>query len=300
MKNLFLVSALLLLSLISHAQPKVSFTFDDGALNDKPGYPFEQWNDMLLKNLDKAGVHAIFFVSGYDKESEKGRFLLNSWNEKGHKIANHTFTHPNYNSKNVTFENFRHELLQNDSLIRQYSNYLPMFRFPYLKEGDTEEKVNLFRALLKEQNYRNGHVTIDASDWYIESRLIKRLKENPDADLEGFKKFYLQHIFERAKYYEELSLSLTGRHINHTLLLHHNLSAALFLGDLIEMFRENGWEIISADEAYKDEVFTKVPAHAGESLIWALAKQSGKFEGVLRYPAEDSRYEKDKMDALGL
>ena len=39
---------------------------------------------------------------------------------------------------------------------------------------------------------------------------------------------------------------------------------------------------------------------AGESLIWALAKQSGKYEDLLRYPAEDEEYEKDKMDALGL
>ena len=174
----FLLLFLFVLSSIAaHAQPKVSFTFDDGSLSDRPGYPSEQWNDMLLNNLDEAGVKAIFFVSGFDKESEKGHFLLNSWNEKGHKIANHTFTHPNYNSKNVSFEDFRNELLRNDSLIRRYNNYLPMFRFPYLKEGDTEEKVSLFRDFLKEQNYRNGHVTIDASDWYIDSRLIKKLKE---------------------------------------------------------------------------------------------------------------------------
>jgi hypothetical protein len=35
-------------------------------------------------------------------------------------------------------------------------------------------------------------------------------------------------------------------------------------------------------------------------LIWALAKQSGKFEDQLRYPAEDSQYEKDAMDKKGL
>ena len=39
---------------------------------------------------------------------------------------------------------------------------------------------------------------------------------------------------------------------------------------------------------------------AGESLIWVLAKQSGKYDSMLRYPAEDERYEKEKMDALGL
>jgi hypothetical protein len=39
---------------------------------------------------------------------------------------------------------------------------------------------------------------------------------------------------------------------------------------------------------------------AGESLIWALAKETGKFDKVLRYPGEDSEYENAKMDKLGL
>ena len=39
---------------------------------------------------------------------------------------------------------------------------------------------------------------------------------------------------------------------------------------------------------------------AGESIIWALAKESKRFESMLRYPGEDGDYEKDKMDRLGL
>lgn len=86
------------------------------------------------------------------------------------------------------------------------------------------------------------------------------------------------------------------------LLLHHNLAAALFLGDLIEYFEVNGWNVIDTDKAYQDKIYDQTPGTvpAGESLIWSLAKQSGKFEHVLRYPAEDSQYEKPLMDKLGL
>jgi hypothetical protein len=103
-------------------------------------------------------------------------------------------------------------------------------------------------------------------------------------------------------YYEELAFTLKGRHIQHTLLLHHNLASALFLGDLIKMFKEKGWRIVNAAEAFKDDIFRQQPSNvpAGESLIWALAKESGKFDAILRYPAEDSSYETDKMDKLGL
>ena len=123
-----------------------------------------------------------------------------------------------------------------------------------------------------------------------------------NTEIKEFKNFYLQHLVDRANYYEKLSFDLNNRHINHTVLLHHNLTSALFLGDLIQEFKNKGWTVIDADKAYADEVFENQPnsEFASESLIWSLAKQSGKYENILRYPAEDSRYEKDEMDARGL
>jgi peptidoglycan-N-acetylglucosamine deacetylase len=283
-------------------QPVISFTFDDGITNDMPGHSFEQWNDMILLHLEQEGVKAVFFVTGNNKSDQKGKWLLNSWNDQGHRIANHTFNHPNYNRKDVTFEQFKIEFLMTDSLIRKYSNYLRMFRFPFLKEGDTREKIDSFRALLSEHKYRNGYVTIDASDWYIDSRLRKKLQKNPNEHIEKFEQYYLKHLYDRAMYYEKISWGLTGRHIKHTLLLHHNLVSALFLGKAMKMFKEKGWVIMDADKAFDDEIYKKQPTNvpAGEGLIWALAKESGRFASILRYPAEDSEYEKVEMDRLGL
>jgi hypothetical protein len=255
---------------------------------------------MILKSLEDADLKSILFVKTKGKAYQKGRELLKSWNDKGHRLANHTFSHPNFSQLEVSSQDFKWELLKADSLLRDYSNFLPLFRFPYLKEGDNQNKVNQIRQTLSDNNYKNGYVTIDASDWYIDSRLRQKLRENPEADIEAFKKFYLKHIFARATFYESLSFELTGRHINHTLLLHHNLASALFFYNLIKVFQEKGWNIISAEDAYQDPIFNLVPNHAGESLVWALAKDSGKYEEVLRYPAEDSRYEKKEMDDLGL
>ncbi len=95
---------------------------------------------------------------------------------------------------------------------------------------------------------------------------------------------------------------MNGKHIRHTLLLHHNLTSALFLDDLIERFKKEGWAITDAEKAFQDEIFNASPGTipAGESLIWSLAKESGKYESILRYPAEDSQYEEMKMNTLGL
>ena len=283
-------------------KPKVSFTFDDGSISDFGTYKLEKWNQLLLDNLKRHSLKAILFSSGHNKTTRKGQYILSSWNNAGHLIANHTFSHPNFNSKTITLERFKRELIQNDSIINKYSNYCRYFRFPYLKEGNTKEKIEKFREFLKAKGYRNGHVTIDASDWYIDGRLIARLKENPQADISGFRNYYREHLLDRASFYDSIAYQLTGRRINHVILLHHNLAAALFLDDLIKFFKDNGWEVMDADKAYQDEIYTEVPDNipAGESLIWALAKKSGKFEAVLRYPAEDGEYEKPLMDKLGL
>src|SRR5690349_4533059 len=131
------------------ARPRISFTFDDGITTDMPGYDFKTWNALILQHLDKERVKSVFFVTGSNKTDEKGRFLLESWNNAGHRIANHTFTHPSYNSSKITYEDFAQEFLKTDSIISGYSQYIRLFRFPYLKEGKTPEKISRFRALLE-------------------------------------------------------------------------------------------------------------------------------------------------------
>lgn len=73
-----------------------------------------------------------------------------------------------------------------------------------MKEGNTEKKINGFREFLKHREYKTGHVSIDASDWYVDGRLIKRLTENPNADISGFKAFYISYLYDGAMYYESL------------------------------------------------------------------------------------------------
>jgi len=288
------------ISIPSMAQPTVSFTFDDGSTADRPGYAFETWNQLILDHLETANLTAAFFVTGQNKTSKKGQYLLKSWADAGHLIGNHTFTHPNYSKEENGPALFKEELIKTDNIIAAYSTYTKRFRFPYLKEGNSPEKVAAYRQILDAQGYKNGYVTIDASDWYIDSRLVTRLKADPNADIEAFKQYYIAHLYERAQFYEELSYKINKRHVKHTLLLHHNLASALFLDDLIAHFKAKGWTIVSAKEAFQDPIYALRPSYAGESLIYALARDAKTFDHLLRIPPEDSQFEKEKMDALGL
>jgi hypothetical protein len=264
--------------------------------------PLER-NEKILEAFDRYKIKGALFVCGKRVDSTEGKALLQSWDDRDHLIANHTYSHRNYND--IPVDAFQEDVIEVESLLLPLKNFRKLFRFPYLKEGDTIDRRDQMRSFLKEKGYHHGHVTVDASDWYVEERMLKFLKENPKADerdLDRYKKFYLNHIWERAQYYDGLSKKVFGRSIKHTLLIHHNLLNALFLRDLMKMFEDKGWKLISAKDAFEDPLFVYQPniLPAGESLIYGAAKEKAEFRHQLRYPAEDGQYEKAEMDKLGL
>ena len=292
----------LLLSLVTlqaqETKPQISFTFDDPNIETTGNMTWMQKDDAILETLAKNGLKAALFVCGKRIDNAEGKVLLSKWNDAGHMICNHSYSHSYYHSKKISIENFENDFLRCDSIINIYPGFAKFFRYPYLKEGDTPEKRDGFRNFLNGLNYKNGYVTIDASDWYIDGRIVDTLKINRDFDLTPFKEYYIVHIYNRAVYYDSLAMVLTGRHIKHTLLLHHNLINAMFFGELINYFRTKGWELINASDAYKDEVSSLKPdiLPAGESLVWEMAKETGKYDNVLRYPGEDGEYEEEGLN----
>lgn len=279
---------------------EVAITIDDFNLKDGPLMTLKEKDERILNILEKNQVEiALFVIAGVlDRPLTKERLAI--WDRTNHIIANHTYTHAFY--RRLSFQEFSQEMWKADGVLSQYNNFQRYFRFPALKEGNTREKRDQMRAFLKARGYSQGYVTIDTSDWYINNRLISRLTQNLTTDLKPYRDFYLKHIWDRAEFYDGLSQKVLGRSVKHTLLIHHNLLNALFLSDLIEMFRSKGWKIISAREAFQDPVFRLEPniVPAGESILWGLAKEAGRFNDMLRYPGEDGEYEKEPMDKLGL
>jgi peptidoglycan-N-acetylglucosamine deacetylase len=283
--------------------PEIAITMDDFFWDKSLRLDPDQRNQAILGALKSQGnLKAALFVKGKNADSEKGMALLREWDQSGHLIGNHSYSHTYLNSSKVEVGAYTADIAKCDDILKVLPHYRKIYRFPYLKEGDTAAKRDGVRAFLKEQGYSIGHVTIDASDWAIEDRLSARLTKEPNADIQPYRDFYLGHMWEHAQYYDGLAHKVLGRSVKHTVLVHYNLLNALFLGDLLNMFVNKGWKLIDAADAFTDRVFQAMPkiVPAGESLIWALAKQSGKFDKLLRYPGEDVTYEKPAMDKLGL
>ncbi|AFX99781.1 polysaccharide deacetylase family protein [Bdellovibrio bacteriovorus] len=300
MKSLIAVFASLVVSSFTQAA-EVSITMDDFNVHEDTRLPADKRNEAILSALKKHKVKAALFVTCKHLKSPRDEKLLAEWSRQGHLIGNHTVNHKRFDAK-VSVTDEIAEIQQCEEQLKNQKNFEKIFRFPMLAEGDTAEKRDAVREWMKKNSYRNGHVTIDASDWYVDRRLRDKLGADPNFDLSKFRDFYLQHMWDRAQYYNDLSKKVLGHEVKHTLLVHYNLVNALFLDDLIAMFKKRGWKVIDAKIAFKDPVFTKLPDSmpSGQSLIWALAKESGKHEAELRYPGENDTYEKEKMDALGL
>ncbi len=285
------------------SRSQVAITIDDPNIQMNPLCSAYEVSEAIISSMeDTAGTRAALFVCGSKVDNNPGREILSKWDGMGHIFGNHSYSHHYYHSEEIDSKTYIQDILRGEEIIRDYANFRKLFRFPYLKEGDTVEKRDTVRSFLKEREYRNAHVTIDTSDWYIDQRMTQRLRKNHKADLTPYAKFYEEHIWNRAVYYDKLAQQVLGRAVRHTLLLHHNLLNALFLKNILVMFKDKGWEIIDADVAFEDPVFSAQPdiIPAGESVIWALAKESGKYDDDLSYPGEDGGHEKDKMDALGL
>ena len=285
----------------STTAPQFSITMDDFNWRNAVHLTAEQRNQAILKTLADHQTKAALFVMGRNADDQHGMSLLRPWDEAGHVIGNHTYSHRALSS-DITAADFEQDIAHAESILIGLKRFRRLFRYPMLKEGNTAAKRDHVRAFLKSHDYRVGHVTIDNSDWIVDQRLSARLQKDPNADTKPYRDFYLEHMWDRAQYYDALAKKVLGRPVKHTILMHFNLLNGLFLGDLIEMFKSKGWQLIDAEEAFTDSVFRAEPKTlpAGESVVWALAKEKGTIAKSLRYPAEDGEYELARMNKLGL
>jgi peptidoglycan/xylan/chitin deacetylase (PgdA/CDA1 family) len=278
-------------------RPQVSLTIDDPDVACT--LPWRQANRRLLDALDSRHLKATLFVCGRRVADPEGGRLIGEWDEAGHGIGSHSYSHLTF-LRRTSYEDFAADFLRNEPMVAPYRNRVRLFRYPLLKEGDTADKRDRFRTLLRANDYRVGHVTIDGSDWYVNQRWIERRRTRGATGPERYSDFLLTHLVDRATYYRQLMREVVGHDVPHTLLVHYHELMAVSLNELLGGFERAGWEWVNADRAFAHPVYQRTPETlpAGESLAWALAAESGRTG--LRWPGEDSAYEAPTLDALGL
>ncbi len=231
---------------------EIAISFDD--IPRRHTGHFSRWEraQNLVKQLKEAKVpDPVFYCNSGNIEEETKR-IVQLYNDSGFVIASHTHTHPDFNK--LGFAEYSKDFLAADKDLSQYSRFVKLFRFPYLREGNEKSKRDKMRKLLKQKGYQNAYVTVDFNDWYVEDLLRDSIKKKEKVDLEKLKALYISLTKESLDHYDNLAKKYLGRSPKHVLLLHETDIAALFIKDLVTAMRSWGWKIISSKVAYTDEI----------------------------------------------
>jgi hypothetical protein len=94
-------------------------------------------------------------------------------------------------------------------------------------------------------------------------------------DEAALRNLYVETMVQAADLSDGVMRRSTGRSPPHIMLLHETDLAARYIGDLVTALRNDGWEIITVDQAYADPVYQPYPeliaanATLPEALGWA-------------------------------
>lgn len=289
--NYFLLTALVLLfaSSLCHAR-EIALTFDDAPTPDSALMTGAERTRKLIDILVKAKVPDTLFFVKADYINKDTQQRLEQYAVAGFHLANHSYSHQS--ASELGLLDYPADVYKAHLLLKSQKNVLPYHRFPYLHYGKNLAAIIALQQSLTDLGYKDGYVTIDNIDWYISSLLTKAAEDKKIINYDNARKFYVETLSAAIEFYDDVAQKSLGRSPKHVLLLHENDAAALFVGDLIAHLRENGWKIISPQQAYQDPIARNFPniAFHKQGRVAAIANSKGVPESELRHISENTEY----------
>lgn len=238
---------------------KIAFTFDDLPVHGPlpPGESRIEVISKIIAALRKANLPPTYgFINAVHLEGQpEHEAVLEAWRTAGNPLGNHTWSHMNLDQHSL--EEFEQEVLRNEPALEKLMDGQDWrwFRYPYLAEGETEEKKILFREFLHQHGYKIAAVTMSFGDYLWNGPYERCMTKNDAAEVTKLEESYLKAAQESIDYYRSMSRRLYGRDIPYVLLMHIGALDAEMLPRLLELYRSNGFEFISLPEAESDEFY---------------------------------------------
>lgn len=267
---------------------QIALTFDDAPTGDGTLMSGEERTAMLIEGLEQADVsEAMFFVLTGNIQGASDARRLRAYTQAGHVLANHTHSHPWLRDTATDF--YLQDLDRAADILSQYESVVPFFRFPYLDEGNARAMRLAVQAGLRERGLQNGYVTVDTYDWYMQAMVNEAVGAGHEIDMDRLGQVYVDILQQGIDFYDAIARVQLGRSPRHVLLLHENDLAALFLPDLVASLREQGWDIITAQEAFDDPIAQIQPETQfnGQGRVAAIAHAQGVSPRNLVSPMEE-------------
>lgn len=202
--------------------------------------------DKILQALIQYNVPATgFIIAGSIGKNQWP--LLEAFRDAGFALGNHTYSHQSLGLTRT--EKYLADLEKAEKILAPIMSSPKYFRYPYLSEGKGQKRKEIYKYLA-DHEYTIARVTIDSKDFRFNKQIYSTSYRLREQKLEQIKKKYLAFIWK-----ETLKAQAEARRNNapdrQILLLHANLLNSYFLGDVLELFRSNGYRMISLEEAIR-------------------------------------------------
>jgi peptidoglycan-N-acetylglucosamine deacetylase len=184
-----------------------------------------------------------------------GLNILEEWVNAGHYLGNHTYHHIDLAKTSVS--EYIADIQKNEPILSQLThntNYR-YFRYPFLAEGNTQDKRDGIRQFLFEHDYKAAPVTTDFFEYEWNDSYVRCLSKHDEKSIAWLKKSYLEQSSNALIISHELSQLLFNRDIKNILLIHINAMSADMLDDLLTSYEKQQVKFISLSDALNDDVY---------------------------------------------
>ena len=232
----------------------------------------------LLAALAKHRVPAVGFVIWGNVAGPADVALLDRWLAAGHELGNHTKSHLDLSA--VAADAYIADAEEGRSglaaLLESRGRRLRFFRYPFLREGNTQAKLDAMRAYLARSGQTAMEVTIDDQDWSFEERWVNARRAGDAAEAARVAEEYQTALRVEVLTQTEAGDELFGRPVPQILLLHANEVGAAQWDELFTWLELRGYRFTRADEVMADEAISTPPPYVndpGGSLWYRVAHE---------------------------
>jgi peptidoglycan-N-acetylglucosamine deacetylase len=272
-------SLALLLPCGAAPRPEIAITIDDLPVHAPypPGLTPLQVSRQMIAALKAGHVPATAFVNAANVNDADTMEALREWHAAGLTLGNHTWSHPHLSE--LTGAEFEAELTKNEPVLEKLggSSDWRWFRYPFLDEGKDEAQRIAARQVLAKRGYRVAAVTMSFSDWAFTSAWARCKAKSNKGALRQMETLYLQSARENVLVARQTAHELYGRDIPYVLLMHVSAMSAHMMPQVIRLYRNAGFRLISLARAERDPAYA---AYTNLSLSppppdWKRAQEKG-------------------------
>lgn len=259
LKTLFFL--LFLLPFVVHSKT-IAFTIDD--------LPFvgEYRNfhlNMIIDSLTKEKVPATGFIIAKEIRPDNWK-MLQKFRDAGFGLGNHTYSHANLHT--LKSHAYMREIKRADIILSPVLTEPKYFRYPYLAMA-SGKKRNTILCYLKQNEYHVAPITIDTKDFAFNQYLLSVKEIGRRAYLEELKPFYLEFIHNQTLKAEQYTQYHHHPQQSQILLIHANLLNAYVLPDIIQLYKHEGYELVSLEDALRTFPSTFQCKNSSDSMAWS-------------------------------